>query len=228
MKVVHQCQTAASTTTSEATKAGSIGILQRMQVLLDLYVQNKVEYDVSADNMRVLLTLWSDVNPAGIQELILNPVDRYMAISAFQILTYATEEWKLIQKDYVDYFRYEVVDLCKNILSRIPDEYKKTLPFVNMCLWAWQDRLEDNNGGNLWDNLSCSDFDLWMSDETKKRKEGGYKGNTEYKLTMQTFYGPIDKTKSAVAEGCFSSNIMCVAISPSFTGAAAAGASPSL
>ena len=84
--------------------------------------------------------------------------------------------------------------------------------------------LEDNEDVNLWSNLSCFDFDFWMSDETNKRKEGGYQGKTAYKLMMKTFsWTGYNKHPTAAAE-CFAINMMRVEISPSFTGATAAGA----
>ena len=125
--------------------------------------------------MRVFLTLWSAGNPAGSQEFIPNPVDRAMVINSFQILTAATKERKIIQKEYIDYFGYKGVDLYNELLANITDKYKKALPFVNMCLRAWRKRLEDDDNSNLWANLSCFDFDFWLSDETRKRKREAIK-----------------------------------------------------
>ena len=87
---MQQCQTAASTTTSEAVKAKLVDILRHMQVLLDTSVQTKVDYDTVVDGMRVFLTLCSSINMSGSQAFTPNPVDRDMAMNAFQILTVAT------------------------------------------------------------------------------------------------------------------------------------------
>ena len=141
MKVVQHFQTIASTTTSEAVKAESVDILQQIQGILDPSVRPKVDYDEAVDNMRVFTTLWSAGNPAGSQSFIPNLVDKDMVMNAFQILTVATEEWKLIHKEYVDSFGYEGVDLYNLFLENIPDEQNKALPFVNTCFQARKERL---------------------------------------------------------------------------------------
>ena len=97
-----------------------------------------------------------------------------------------------------------------------------------MFLWACQERLEDDNEVNFWANLSCFDFDFWLSDETKKRKEGVYQGNKAYELMTQTFSWPGDKTQPVAAAGCFASNLMCVYISIFLNIATSTGAAPSL
>ena len=59
-----------------------------------------------------------------------------MLMNVFHILTTATEERKINQKDYVDSFGYEGVYLYNELLANIPDEENKALPFVNMGLQA--------------------------------------------------------------------------------------------
>ena len=88
-----------------------------------------------------------------------------MVVNSFQILTVAMEEQKLIHKYYVDSFGYEGFDLYNNILSNIPENAKKDFPFVNMCLREWRERLEEENKRKLWANMSCFDFDSYLSDE---------------------------------------------------------------
>ena len=86
--------------------------------------------------MRVFLKIWSANNTAGSQAFIQNKVDRDMLMNVFHILTTATEERKINQKDYVDSFGYEGVYLYNELLANIPDEENKALPFVNMGLQA--------------------------------------------------------------------------------------------
>ena len=61
--------------------------------------------------MIVLLTLWYTENQAGSQAFIPNPVDRDMLMNVFQIFITATEERRIIQKEYVDSFGYKDVYL---------------------------------------------------------------------------------------------------------------------
>ena len=74
MKVVHQCYTTASTTTPEAVKAELVDILRWMQVILDTYIQPKIDYDKSIDDTRVFFALCSASNPSVSQVFILNSV----------------------------------------------------------------------------------------------------------------------------------------------------------
>ena len=129
-----------------------------MGVILDPNVRTEVNYDKAATYMSFVLAQWRAVNTDGKRALITNIEDLEAVRNALQIIICAVEEREVIIKEYVESFGYEGIDVYNELISNISENMKQSVPFINMRLRAWSKKLEEDDDGNIWANLSLLDF----------------------------------------------------------------------
>ena len=82
-------------------------------------------------------------------------------------------------------FGGEGTDMYNEMLCLIGEREKKCLPFVNMCLRAWMNRLSDDV--DLWSDLTVLDFEKWILEEMESPRPTDRVGKTSYELMMAVF-----------------------------------------
>ena len=97
----------------------------------------------------------------------------------------AAEEAKHIPIEYCQMFGGEGTDMYNEMLCLIGEREKKCLPFVNMCLRAWMNRLSDDV--DLWSDLTVLDFEKWILEEMESPRPTDRVGKTSYELIMSIF-----------------------------------------
>ena len=86
------------------------------------------------------------------------------------------------------------------------------MPFVNMCLRTWIKKLEDDESGNLWANLSTLSFGDWLAEELKSRSGRRYDGKSSYDLLMRTFGNLREGRDSTFSPKSITSELFCVEV----------------
>lgn len=212
LRLVNICQDVAERASSKAIKAEAPSIIAKMRCLLDSEVRNEVDYVEAIADISVIRVCWQSGNPVGRRAFIPTPEDRDMAVNALQILSCAFEERKQVMNEYIQAFGFEGLDVYNELLSNISDHDRKALPFVNMCLQAWLNKLQDDVTGNLWENMSVLSFGDWLAEEMKGRSEQSYTGKSSYDLLMRTFGGITEAKGISFSPESIAKNLFCVQI----------------
>jgi hypothetical protein len=184
-KLVILCTRAADATTSQAVKNESSSILSKMRSVLDPKVRDEVDFVEASKDGSVILKQWVEGQAVGRKAFIPDLTDRDECFAAVRILSCAGEERKIIVNEFVDAFSEEGIPIYNELLNNIGERDKQCMPFVNMCLRAWMNRLSEDL--DLWADLSLLDFDKWLAEEMDRRRAAGYKGKTSYELMMGAF-----------------------------------------
>ena len=119
-------------------------------------------------------------------------VDRDRCIAALKIHACAVAEAKFIPAEYCKMFGEDGYWMYNQLIAHIGKRDKRCLPFVNLCLWVWMEKLTEDM--NLWDDVASLDFDKCVQDEMVKTRTK--RGKTSHELMMATFAPkPISSSK---------------------------------
>ena len=154
--LVGECEEAALRTNSAIIKAEAAEIIRGMRGLLDASIRCEVDYVEARKEVAHILFRWRNGTPAGARAFIPGEADKRKCWNALMILDASIAERDRIVEEYVDAFgEDDGVHIYNELMSSIPDDTKKAMPLVNMALRAWREKLEIDEDGNGWANLSC-------------------------------------------------------------------------
>ena len=73
-------------------------------------------------------------------------------------------------------------------------------------------KLEDDESGNLWANMSTLSFGDWLAEEMKSRSGKQYGGKSSYDLLMRTFGNMREGKDSTFSPKSITSELFCVEV----------------
>ena len=182
MEVVVKCTKLVKSSRSLDVRAEATSMIPKMNILLDPKAWSEVDYTEAAKDCSKIFMKWLHNEAAGTRAFIPDLNDRDECYAALQIYSCALEESKLIPIEYQDSFGEEGIWVYNTMIENIGEREKCSLPFVNMCLRSWMDRLLEDI--DLWPNMNLLQYDKWLNEEMNKTREHG---KTSFQLMMSTF-----------------------------------------
>lgn len=185
LQLVKQCEDAASAATNHEVAMESTSMIKKMRRLLHPTMRDQVDYEEATKDCSNIFLWWIDNQPAGSNAFIPTYEDREICAAALQIYACAAEEARCIPIEYYTEFGDEGIHLYNELIGIIGEQDKKCLPFVNMCLRVWMNKVADDV--DLWADLQVLDFEKWIMKEIEKPLEEYSSGRTSYQLMMSIF-----------------------------------------
>ena len=184
-KLVRECTNLGKNSSNPDVRAEARSMIPKMRGLLKPTSKDEVDFAEATKDCSNIFMWWVDNQPAGNRAFIPDDTDREVCFSALKIYFCAAEEAKHIPIEYCQMFGGEGTDMYNEMLCLIGEREKKCLPFVNMCLRAWMNRLSDDV--DLWSDLTVLDFEKWILEEMESPRPTDRVGKTSYELMMSIF-----------------------------------------
>ena len=162
-------------------------MVPKMRALLRPQTKDEVDFLEATKDLSNVYLWWLDDSPAGSRAFIPDIEDRDTCLAALQIYSCAAEEAERIPEEFNEAFGFEGPHMYNELICLIGEKEKKCLPFVNMCLRAWMERLSDDV--ELWADVSVLDFEKWILTEMEKPIPQDCVGKTSFQLMMSVFGG---------------------------------------
>ena len=185
LKVVHLCTTTYESSESSDVLAEGPSMIAKMRGLLDPKVKYEVDYDEAIRDVSNIAFMWRMNVAAGKCAFIPDIEDRNLCYNAVMIFSHATEESKQISDDFCREFGKSGMNVYNDLLGIIGERDKNCLPFVNICLRTWMERLSDD--ADEFAELCLFDFDKWVVDKLAEPLSNQHHRKTSYELMMAVF-----------------------------------------
>ena len=185
LNVVKLCTTTYESSESSDVLAEGPSMIAKMRGLLDPKVKYEVDYDEAIRDVSNVAFMWRMNAAAGKCAFIPDIEDRNLCYNAVMIFSHATEESKQIPADFCREFGKSGIHVYNDLLGIIGERDKNCLPFVNMCLRTWMERLSDD--ADEFAELYLFDFDKWVVDKLAEPLSNQHHGKTSYELMMAVF-----------------------------------------
>ena len=108
--------------------------------------------------------------------------DRNECYAALKIFSCAAEEAAQIPEEFYEYFGEEDIYIYNELVGMIGKREKNCLPYVNMCLQTWTNRLEINT--DLSADLNLLTFDKWVFEKLSGPVSTECGAKTSYQLII--------------------------------------------
>ena len=135
-------------------------MLKKMKGLLDPSMKSEVDYEEAVKDSSNVLTQWNNGDTAGKRAFIPNIKDHDECYGALKIFPCEADEAKEIPEELCACFGKHGVHIYNQLLEMIGERDRNCLPFVNMCLRTWMEKMNDD--ADLWADMPSFDFDKWV------------------------------------------------------------------
>ena len=185
VELVLQCtQTFECSESSDVTTEGP-SMIKKMRGLLDPSVKFEVDYEEAVKDVSNVLFMWKMDAAAGKRAFIPDMDDRDLCYAAVKIFSHAAEEAKLIPEEFCKEFGRVGIPVYNDLIGIIGERDKNCLPFVNMCLRTWKDRLSVDP--DVWADQYLFNFDKWIEEQLAEPLSNQHGSKTSYELMMAVF-----------------------------------------